>query len=147
MTQRAIDGPYIYFVTTNTTFSRWFLHTPERATSLGKVIEVACAEKEFILFGYCILPNHIHLLIQKHGRHKLSVLMKTIKGRFWRVVSNGSGRRFWQPRFNFRIVDNAERFINTIEYIRYNYQKMDLDGKYGQAPFVFIDWQAIHHII
>lgn len=138
MTQRAIDGPYIYFVTTNTTFGGWFFDSVERAIQLGSIIRAACKENQFVLYGYCILPDHIHLLVRKNGTYTLSVLMKTIKGRFWRFVS---GSRVWQPRFNFRIVNNDEYLANIADYIVYNYRKMDLDETFGNPPYVFVDWK------
>lgn len=144
MTQRAINGDYIYFVTTNTTFGRWYFIVPEEAVSLGKIIRGTCTEFGFILFGYCILPNHIHLLVKKNEITNLSRLMKHIKGRFWRHVC---GDRFWQPRYNFRIVEDERRFGNTIQYIQYNYRKMELENIYGRYPFVYIDWEKISNIL
>lgn len=140
MTQRAIDGPYIYFVTTNTTYRKHFFNTAERAESFVAIVREACAKYGFDLFGYAILPDHVHLLVRKSGHETLSKLMKHIKGRFWRVVSGG---RFWQPRFNFRIIENDERFLNTVEYFRYNYSRHSLDEKFGQPPYVFVDWKLV----
>ncbi len=144
MTQRAIDGPYIYFVTTNTTFRLEVFGVPEYATIMGKLIQQTCIEFGFELFAYCIMPDHVHMLVKKSGSVTVSRLMKHIKGRFWRVISGGSGNRIWQPRFNFRIVDNEEYFSNVIQYIIHNYQKAKIEDHYGKAPFVFVDWKQIH---
>lgn len=186
MTQRAIDGNYIYFVTANVQNRRWFFVSPERAAKLGQVIQTCCRLKRFGLLAYCILPNHIHLLVGKTGvdealggtgtaqrtlerarcekgkpdstislfphrrlssrrcgpnqRYTLSDLMKSIKGTFSRTLPKG---KFWQHRSNFRIVESEEYLGNVIEYIRYNYRKMNLPEKYGQPLFVFIDQSAI----
>lgn len=140
MTQRAIDGPYTYFVTTNTTFGRWVFDDEHKADTLGEVIQWACVEKQFVLFGYCILPNHTHLLVRKQGLPSLLKLMNDVKGRFSHSLKMG---RFWQPRFNFRIVEDEDRFIRTVEYIRYNFRKMHLVERYGQHPYVFLDWTRI----
>lgn len=139
MTQRAVDGPYIYFVTTNTTFGKWIFDDSGRATKLGSIIHTAGEENQFILYGYCILPNHIHLLVKKDGTHTLSVLMKTIKGRFWRSMA---GARVWQPRFNFRIVEDEAYLANVVGYILHNYRKMNLDITFGKSPYVFVDFKA-----
>lgn len=140
MTQRAIDGPFVYFVTTNTASRVRLLHTPERAQILGKIIQRSCKETRFDLYGYSILPDHVHLLVRKTGTLTLSHLMKRIKGRFWRAMS---GARVWQPRFNFRIVDNDLYLTNVVDYIVYNYRKMNLDEMYGRSPYIFIDWEAL----
>ncbi len=65
MTQRAIDGDYIYFVTANVQNRQWFFVTPEKTAQLGQTIQTCCRLKRFKLLAYCILPNHIHLLVRK----------------------------------------------------------------------------------
>lgn len=65
MTQRAIDGDYTYFVTANVQDQRWFFTTQERAATLGQTIQTCCRLKNFELLAYCILPNHVHLLVSK----------------------------------------------------------------------------------
>jgi len=140
MTQRAIDGPYTYFVTTNTTYRRWVFDDIVRATMLRQIIIEACRERHYILFAYCMLPDHVHILVRKVGDQTLSVLMKTVKGRYWRAELGG---RIWQPRFNFRIVGDDDRFMRTAEYIRFNYRKMNLDNRFGGVPWVWINWDNI----
>lgn len=188
MTQRAIDGSYIYFVTANVQDRRWFFVTPERATSLGQAIQTCCQMKDFELLAYCILPNHVHLLVRKPNagevqaqrtlerarckqgvesltktntylfthrrlssrrsgsestRFTLSDLMKSIKGTFSRTLPQG---KFWQHRSNFRIIETEDYLSNVLEYIRYNYRKMNLPEWYGQSPFVFIDQMAVNRV-
>lgn len=200
MTQRAIDGNYIYFVTTNVHQGRWFFYTTEKAARLGQAIQACCRMKHFDLLAYCILLNHLHFLVRKlgideinnissafgahrtlesarcgedkkplsshlrqatniflfphrrlssrrplqaGGRFTLGDLMKSIKGSFSRTLPKG---KFWQHRSNFRIVGSEEYLENVIEYIRYNYRKMNLSESYGQAPFVFIDQSAIDRV-
>lgn len=221
MSQRAIDGEYIYFVTTNVHHRRWFFVTPQRATRLGQAIQTCCRLKNFDLLAYCILPNHVHLLVRKpragehfgdastaqrtlerarcggtessvdkggcglasvprglestrsvneknatnagfpdymflfpHRRlssrrcdpvigYTLSDLMQSIKGTFSRTLPTG---KFWQHRSNFRIVEHETYLRNVIEYIRYNYRKMDLPERYGQPPFGFINEGSIQQL-
>lgn len=200
MTQRAIDGDCIYFVTTNVSHGRWFFDEPTRAPKIGQAIQTCCQMKHFDLLAYCILPNHVHLLVRKlrvdetsgssslprphrtrgrvlcgggeieladipgeandiflfpHRRRprlrcprsrpsperfSLSQLMHSIKSTFAHSLSQG---RFWHRRFHFRIIETEEYFANVIEYIRFNYRKMNLPERYGQPPFVFMDEGAI----
>lgn len=143
MTQRAIDGFYVYFVTTNTTYRQHFFNMPKKADQFGMLLREICRQENFLLFGYCILPDHVHFLVQKNGHMTLSKMMNLLKGKFSRLMSPG---RFWQPRFNFRIVGNDERFVHIVEYIRYNYRKIELPEMYGQSPWVWIDWEAINNL-
>jgi REP element-mobilizing transposase RayT len=65
MPQRAIDGEYIYFVTANVKDRRWYFVNPERSMKLSQAIQTCCVMKRFELLAYCILPNHVHLLVRK----------------------------------------------------------------------------------
>lgn len=193
MTQRAIDGDFIYFVTFNVHNRRWFFVDLERTENLGQAMQTCCQMKHFHLLAYCILPNHVHLLVKKGGAIKpdrtlervrsasvnldlletglsnqaknflfahrrlssrrsfqavdnftLSDLMKSIKGTFSRTLPKG---KFWHRRSFVRIVDNQEYFNNLINYIQYNYRKMNLDEEYGQPPFLYINWPVIYNTL
>lgn len=86
------------------------------------------------------MPDHVHILVRKNGGFTLSKFMNDLKGRYSFQQRSG---RFWQPRFNFRIIEDEERLANTITYMQYNFQKHGYDEQYGQAPFVFLDWERI----
>lgn len=192
MTQRAIHGDYIYFVTFNVQDRRWYFVTPERAAVLGQAIQTSCEMKKLTLFGYCILPNHVHMMVmpeimmgnaatsqrtrgrvrceggndgQQHemtmdndsylytqrrrprrrSLHEpqtftLSDLMHSIKSTFSHALGQG---KFWQHRSNFRLVTSQEDFNNKINYITYNYRKMELPETYGKSPWTNIFWKTI----
>ena len=144
VTQRAIDGPYIYFVTTNTTYWLRILDNPEHAWLLGRMIKKTCQEFGFTLYAFSILPDHLHLLVKKSDTHSLSKLMKHIKGRFSRNILPG---RVWKPRFNFHIIESERYFSNVVRYIQYNYKKTGIEERFGYAPYVFIDWVAINRFL
>ncbi len=198
MSQRAIHGNFVYFVTFNVEHRRWFFVTPKKAEKLGQAIRTSCEMKKFVLFGFCVLPNHVHLLVKPQGEtmmgnavasqrilekmrceeyidlpnhkylfpqrrhlpscprrargggssrrggryeaHNLSNLMQSIKGSFSRTLPKG---KFWQHRSNVRLVTDQEDFNNKINYIQYNYRKMNLDEKYRKIPWAYIDWKSI----
>lgn len=176
-------------MTANVQDRQWFFVTPKRAAVIGQTVQTCCQMKNFDLLAYCILPNHIHILVRKSSLQKpsqrtrgrvrcgfwcgtenecpedvflyahrrrprrrcghehqytLSNLMHSIKSTFSHSLHRG---KFWQHRSNFRIVETEEYLSNAIEYIRFNYHKMNLHERYGKAPFVFIDWQAIERAL
>lgn len=69
--------------------------------------------------------------------------MKSIKGTFSRTLPKG---KFWQHRSNFRIIDNEEHFGHVVEYIRYNYTKMDLPEEYGRPLFLYVHHQMLERV-
>lgn len=72
MTQRAIDGPYIYFVTFTVYEREWLFVNDGRAQRLHDIMVNACRMKCFELLAHCILPDHVHLLVRKMSAVPLS---------------------------------------------------------------------------
>lgn len=223
-----INEQAILFITTNVKNRRWYFVTPERAASLGQAIQTCCDLKGFELLAFCILPNHVHMLVRRrtlesvpqkdmrgntterklgsmcsidvkdaflfpHRRlpshtlesmrpevlgelpplldrqpkrtlenvrphrdlqtpdrrlssrrpHSLSNLLQSIKGTFSRSLPKGT---FWQRR-SYVLHVESENYLDTlINYIRFNYTKMNLPESYGQVPFVFINNKNLHDL-
>ena len=76
----------------------------------------------FKVFGYCLMPNHIHLIIQPKEPHDLAEIMQ----RLTQVYTNWFNEKYkkcghlWQGRFKNMVVIRDEYFINCISYIEAN---------------------------
>lgn len=133
MTQRALDGPYIYFVTTNVKSRRRFFVSADRATRLAKIIVTACQMKHFWLLGYCILPNHFHLLVYnqnlgvraleraRHGEEDVKTQPQSTDSYPWRGLSS--------PR-TFTLGD-------LMQSIKGNFSWQFSTGQFWQTRFIF----------
>jgi REP element-mobilizing transposase RayT len=140
-----------YHLTTNATFHKPLLADERLARRLSEIIREACGMHGFDLIIHAILPTHVHLLVwhNKFTRHAglsglenprcgvymISDLMKCIKGTFAHSVHRG---RFWQPRYNFRIIDSESRLHNTFWYIHNNYLKHGLPERYRHEPYLYV---------
>ncbi len=104
------------------------------------------------LICYCIMPNHVHLLIDlldihepaplKEGQHytALSHAMKTLKGRTGyacRKLIGGSGA-FWQHESYDHVVRNQHEFENIINYILNNPVKAGLVSNWQDWKYSFV---------
>jgi putative transposase len=81
---------------------------------------------EFLLVGYVVMPEHVHLLISESSTSTPSTVLKVLKQRVSRDVRrNGDGAgedlpRFWQLRFyNFNVY-SAEKRREKLEYMHLN---------------------------
>ena len=83
---RRINLPnQIYFITSKT-FRNQRIFAEDWACGLSVEVLKYCKEKyRFKLYGYVVLPDHIHLLIQPTSRDTVSDVMRHIKGRFARL--------------------------------------------------------------
>lgn len=72
-------------------------------------------------FAYCILHNHMHLLLQE-GNMKVSEIMKRLQNRYVRLYNDRYERlgHLFQDRFVSEPVDDADYFYQLIRYIHRN---------------------------
>ncbi len=81
-----------------------------------------CKEiSKFNLYAYCLMGNHIHLLIQETDE-PLSLIMKRITTRFvyWYNTKYNRIGHLFQDRYKSEPVDNDEYFFTVIRYIHQN---------------------------
>ena len=102
----------------------------EDSEDYGKFIDVLNECKTicgFQLFAYCLMGNHIHLLI-KEGPENLEQVFKRICGRFvyWYNTKYRRVGHLFQDRFKSEPVDNDEYLFTVIRYIHQNPVKVGI---------------------
>ena len=82
---------------------------------------------EFKLYAYCLMGNHIHLLI-KEGIEPLEQIFKRICGRFvyWYNIKYQRVGHLFQDRFKSEPVDSESYFFTVVRYIHQNPVKAKL---------------------
>ncbi len=85
------------------------------------------AVSEYIVYAYCLMPNHVHLLV-KVGKENLDVALKRIAGSYvywynWKYKRSG---HLFQDRFKSEPVEDDGYFITVLRYIHQNPVKAGL---------------------
>ena len=99
----------------------------------------------FLLAGYVVMPEHIHLLISEPARGTPSTLMQVLKQRVSRRLRRDTRTRtsaaqlnllfgrvdhclpqFWQPRFYDFNVWSQKKFVEKLQYMHLNPLKRKL---------------------
>lgn len=77
---------------------------------------------DYKIYAYCIMPDHLHLIIHPIGKNNISYIMQMIKGSFSRKINkmNLSSGRIWQKRFYDTIIRNEGMLLDKMEYIHTN---------------------------
>jgi len=76
----------------------------------------------FKIFAYCLMTNHVHLLLQVSEKGSISKIMQAITiahTRYYHYKYQCSGH-IWQGRFKSPIVSNDEYLLTTMRYIEQN---------------------------
>ena len=86
-----------------------------------EVLNDCKAVSGYKLFAYCLMGNHIHLLI-KVEKEDLEQIFKRIGGRFvyWYNGKYSRGGHLFQDRYKSEPVETDEYFLAVLRYIHQN---------------------------
>jgi REP element-mobilizing transposase RayT len=110
------DGQYhvVYLTVCTANRGRW-LEDPELAVIARD--EILKTHGDHPVIGYCIMPDHIHLLLCNAGS-KLGTIMNRFKGRTSRQVrGRRPGLEMWQEGYWDHIVRREEGLYKVLQYI------------------------------
>ena len=111
----------------------------EDAEDYAKFVEILKDCKaicEFELFAYCLMGNHIHLLL-KEGTESLEQIFKRLCGRFvyWYNIKYRRTGHLFQDRFKSEPVDSEQYFWTVLRYIHQNPIKAGLCKQVGDYSY------------
>jgi putative transposase len=111
------------------TFACWHrrLNFPDATTR--SIFETALERirRDYLLcvYGYVVMPDHVHLLLSEPRRQTLAVAIKSLKqGVSRRLI--GDAPHFWQKRYYDFNVHKQETFREKLRYIHRNPVKKEL---------------------
>ena len=76
----------------------------------------------YCLLAWCIMPNHVHVLIETKSGYPLAEVLQCWKSYTSSEANKMLGRRgnFWQREYLDRFIRNAEHYSAVISYIEEN---------------------------
>ena len=85
------------------------------------------AELKFEIHAYCLMGNHVHILL-KDADQRLDLIMKKIAGSYawhfnWKYERVG---HFFQDRFKSEPIEDEKYYLTALRYIHQNPQKADI---------------------
>ena len=86
-----------------------------------QVLKDCKAISEFKIFAYCLMGNHIHILLQE-TKEPIELLMKRIATRFvyWYNIKYRRAGHLFQDRFKSEPIENDAYFLTVLRYIHQN---------------------------
>jgi len=140
---RYYGAGYSHFITTSC-YQRLPLLGPARNRDLFlRVLEQVRRRYRFVVVGYVVMPEHVHLLISEPQRGDPSAVMKALKQGFARRLLSRLRRvldskqmplwqaptergRIWQPRFYDFVVFSEHKRVEKLRYMHRNPVKRGL---------------------
>lgn len=134
---RYYGAGYLHFITTSCYQRRALLGTPENRDLLLEVMEQVRRRYRFVVVGYVVMPEHVHLLFSEPERGDPSVVMKVLKQSFARRLlerrrsaadTPPSGLwhaalvegHVWQHRFYDFVVFTEKKRVEKLRYMHRN---------------------------
>ena len=76
----------------------------------------------FVLYGYCLMPNHIHLIGESINPQNLPKLMQCLQRSYTAYYNNKYNKvgHLWQGRFKAKVITKDQYLIDCITYIEQN---------------------------
>lgn len=111
--------------------------------------------ERYFLIAFCIMPNHVHLLIDNYGfqnvaatnlagptrSYPLSDSLRLLKGRTARFCNQFLGREgvFWHHESYDHVVRNEQEFDRILQYIVNNPVKAGLVSEWELWAYTYVD--------
>jgi len=85
--------------------------------------------KRYQLAAWCVMSNHVHLLIKPLDENTLSEIIKSIKNFSAKEANKALGRTgtFWKKEYYDHIIRDEEDFSNQLDYIKNNPIKIGIE--------------------
>jgi len=134
----------VYFVTTTTFERRPFFHNEQYCRILTDDIKYYREKLFFLVLGYVILPDHLHMLILTGWRGGISRIMQRIKGHSSHQI-NIEAQEFgpvWKADFYSTIIVSRARYNSALNYVHNNpvkhgYAASAADWKYSSYQSIY----------
>ncbi len=84
-----------------------------------ETLEAIRQRHEFFLYGYVIMPNHVHLLLSEPKHHLLSSTLRVLKTETSKKLK-GEREHFWQKRYYDRNIFTQDEWTEKLRYIHRN---------------------------
>ncbi|MFZ5802099.1 MAG: REP-associated tyrosine transposase [Candidatus Omnitrophota bacterium] len=135
--KRYFEDHAAYFVTTATKDRAELFRDRKLCRILLVTIEYHKTVFDYKVYGYCLMPDHLHAILHPQGGFNLSFIMKMIKGSFARKINklNGEEGSLWQKRFYDEMIRNEKQLLNQLEYMHQNPVADGLAKTPGDYPF------------
>jgi REP element-mobilizing transposase RayT len=111
-----------YHVTAGANRREFILNSPEMKRLFLKILKRAKNKYAFHIANFCIMGNHIHLMIKPFGKEKLSRIMQWVLATFAINFNKRFGitGHVWYDRFHSKVIESFRQYLKTFRYISDN---------------------------
>ena len=142
MSLRLIYPDAVYHVMTRGNNRSTVFHDKADYEKYLSILETTQANHPFNLFSYCLMPNHVHLLLQPKDKTTVSKILQA-QNRGYTLYYNKRYHRLghlWQGRFKALVVEEELYLLRLMAYIELNSLRAHLVKNPSDYP-----WSSFSH--
>lgn len=115
------DGA-IYHVVAQINRQEYVFNKPDIKALFLRILKRTRKKYRFDLKNFCVMSNHVHLLIQPKAGNSLSEIMQWLLSVFAKHYNKRLGIRghVWYDRFKSKIIKSYHHYIYAFDYISKN---------------------------
>lgn len=141
----------IYFITTKTHRNYEYFREPILCELFMEDLEICKELKRFCLYAFCLIYDHLHLLLRPCDAYDISEIMHNIKMNSSRNINKAivgedtyprlRGDNYpkfkWQQGFYDHVIRGEKDFENHYWYTAYNFEKHKLSNNWKYTSLNF----------
>lgn len=106
-----------------------WLRRPELAEMVADTLRHFDGQ-HYVLLGWCIMPNHVHVVVRPLEGHTLPGILKSWKGFSGQAANKRLHRRgpFWQPEYYDHLIRDPHELAHAVRYVVGNPTKARLSS-------------------
>jgi len=114
-------GYYRYFITIRSQGFKHHFVNDEVVAKLIKILKSTCAQESFLVWAYCFMPDHVHLLIEgRNSNADMKVFVALFKQRTAYWFKSIYGVQLWEANYYEHVLRNDEATRAVARYIIQN---------------------------
>ena len=110
----------LHFITFSCYKRRPNLGTPVSRSTFEAALERVRQQYELGVYGYVVMPEHVHLLVSEPERGTLAQAVQSLKQGVARRLALRAADSFWLERYYDFNVWNHRKFVEKLRYIHRN---------------------------
>jgi putative transposase len=150
---RGFSDGYIYHVLNRGNGKQKVFHKDKDYEALVRLMGEAKGRYSVKILGYCLMPNHFHMVVEPVRAEELSKYMQ------WLMTSHvrryhkhyGTSGHIWQGRYKSFIIQKDDHLLTVLKYVESNPVRAGLVGSarewawsshrevIGERPRLFVD--------
>jgi putative transposase len=134
------EGSY-HFITFSCYRRLPYLDNDPARLTFERELEKLRRRHQFYVFGYVLMPNHVHLLLSEPKRQPLASTINVLKAETSKSLK-GDRKQFWQIRYYDFNVLTHQKHVEKLKYIHRNPVERGLVEKPEDWP-----WSSYRHYL